>query len=606
MENTGAIVFREQFLLVGNDGGSLGQRKQVSQYLAHEIAHQWFGDLVTMQWWDDIWLNEGFATWMERRPMDEWKPEWNAAIDEVRDTQQAMTLDTLRATRPIRSRAETPDEINQVFDAIAYQKTAAVVRMVEGYVGAASYRAAINAYLKTFAYGNAAGEGFWRTIAAVTKKPVDRILSSYVTQSSMPLVNVETTCSGGRTRLSLSQKPISAAVPASTLWEIPICYKRGPPPPKAAASLAVARPNQARGGGRNGNVEPAACAMLSGRSTSILLGGCSSWVFANVDSRGYYRTSYGTDGLRALGEAVRNSQLTPLEQTSLLEDLWTLVRLNDNSVADFLSLAATVSAAGNAAMPTERINFISDRLVEDAQRPAFERWVRQTLRPVLATIGWESPAQESAEREGLRATVLYTLGYAGRDPEVLTEARRRADRYLTDGTPLHPSLPARSCSLRQSMAMRCSLTTVPRRRRAAEAAGRIRSGIRNSLAYFADPALRQRTLDYATSSQVRTQDAPDIIAALMARPRSAPATVEHVKRHWAALEKSLGVFQGLPLVVGSTQNFCDLGSRNDVERFLRDHPIRGTERSVAAGAGNHRPLHRDAGRAVEEPDGVSR
>ncbi len=141
MENTGAIVFREQFLLVGKDG-STELRKQVTQYIAHEIAHQWFGDLVTMQWWNDIWLNEGFATWIERRPMAEWKPEWKARLDEVRDTQSAMNLDALESTRPIRARVDTPAEINQVFDAIAYQKTAAVIRMVEAFVGAPEYRRA--------------------------------------------------------------------------------------------------------------------------------------------------------------------------------------------------------------------------------------------------------------------------------------------------------------------------------------------------------------------------------------------------------------------------------------------------------------------------------
>ncbi len=283
MENTAAIVFREQFLLVAKEGGTTELKKQVSQYLAHEIAHQWLGDLVTMQWWDDIWLNEGFATWMERRPMEEWQPEWQPRLDEVRDTQIAMSLDALRTTRPIRTRVETPDEINQVFDAIAYQKTAAVIRMVEGYVGAANYRDGINAYVKKFGYGTATGEGLWTTMASVTKKPVDRILSSYITQSSMPLVNIEASCSGTRTQLALSQKPLSTAVPASTTWDIPVCYKRV----------------------RNGNVEAAACSVLSAPTATVRLDGCSSWVFANVEGRGYYRTSYGTDGLRALGDAVR-------------------------------------------------------------------------------------------------------------------------------------------------------------------------------------------------------------------------------------------------------------------------------------------------------------
>ena len=226
MENTGAIFFREQFLVTPKDGATLEQRKQTAQFIAHEIAHQWFGDLVTMEWWNDIWLNEGFATWMEFRPMQESHPEWQGTLEEVRDTQRAMQLDSLRTTRPVRTQVDTPDDINQVFDAIAYQKTASIIRMVEGYAGAARYRDGINAYLKQFAFANATGEGFWTTLAAVTKQPVDRVLASFITQSSMPIVKVDARCAGGSTELVLSQRPISEAVPPSTLWEIPVCYKR--------------------------------------------------------------------------------------------------------------------------------------------------------------------------------------------------------------------------------------------------------------------------------------------------------------------------------------------------------------------------------------------
>jgi len=560
MENTAAIVFRQQFLLVGSDGGSTEHRKQVSQYLAHEIAHQWFGDLVTMQWWDDIWLNEGFATWLERRPMEEWKPEWNGSLDEVRDTQDAMNLDAMRATRPIRTRVETREDINQVFDAIAYQKTAAAIRMVEGYVGPARYRAGINAYVKKFAYGNATGEGFWTTLAEVTRTPIDRVLKSYVTQSSMPLVSIDTSCAGGATKLSLSQRPISSAIPPSTTWEIPVCYKRP----------------------RNGKAGPAACTLLSGRATSVKLDGCSSWVFANVDGRGYYRSSYGTDGLRALGEAVRANQLTPIEQTSLLEDVWALVRLNEESIAAFLSL--TEDLAGSSLSPailsgTEHINFIADRLLDDRMRPAFERWVQRTLGPVLATLGWEPTAQENADRQRIRSAVLYTLGYAGRDAAVLAEARRRVDRYLADGAAIHPSL---ASTLLHLAAINGDAALYERYMAGMNGPGSQADQIRfrNSLAYFADPVLRKRTLEFATSADVRSQDAPDIIFTLMARPWAAASTWDDLKSNWAALQTSLGVFQGLPAVVGSTQNFCDPASRNDVERFLAEHAIRGTERTA--------------------------
>jgi aminopeptidase N len=559
MENTGAIVFREQLLLV-NDSSSTEQRQRTVQYLGHEIAHQWFGDLVTMRWWDDIWLNEGLATWMERRPMREWKPQWNPELDEVRDTQNAMNLDTLRATRPIRTPVDTPDEINQVFDAIAYQKTAAVLRMVEGYVGASSYRDGINAYLKKFAYGNAAGEGLWTTLAAATHKPVDTILSSYVTQGSMPLVSVSTTCTGSTTELSLAQKPISNAVPASTTWNIPVCYKRA----------------------RNGKVEPAACAVLSGRTQAVKLDGCSSWIFANVDSRGYYRTSYAPEGLRALGEAARDNHLTPVEQTSLLEDVWVLVRLNEEDIAAFLSLATDLVNAplGPAVVAvTDRINVIADRLVDEPLRPRFERWVRQTLQPVADKLGWVPGAQEGDDRRSIRAAVLYTLGYAGRDPNVLREARRRADVHLAGVAPLDPSLVD---AVLQLAAIDGDAPLYDRYLaiiRDQDGRGE-QLGYRTALAYFSDPALRRRTLDYATSPQVRTQDAPGIIAALMARPSAAPATWAHVKATWPWIEKSFGVFQGLPQIVGSTQNFCDSQTRNDIEQFFESHPIRGTERAA--------------------------
>ena len=558
MENTGAIVFREQFLLVGKDGGTTDQRKQVAQYIAHEIAHQWFGDLVTMQWWDDIWLNEGFATWMERRPLDEWKPEWDAKLDEVRDTQGAMNLDTLRATRPIHTRVETPDEIGQVFDAIAYQKTAAVIRMIEGYVGAAAYRDSINAYVKKFAYGNATGPGFWSTVASVTKKPVDAILSGYINQSSMPLVDVGVSCSGNATQLALAQKPISRDVPASTTWQIPVCYKRP----------------------RNGTVD-SACSVLAAQKTTIRLEGCSPWVFANVEARGYYRTSYGANGLRALGDAVRSDHLTQVEQTSLLEDVWTLVRLGEEDIADYLSLSkGFLTRQPSPAMLSvlTRLDYAADHLIDDSIRPHFERWVQEQLRNAARELGWTPKPGESESTKSLRAAVLSTLGYVGQDPETLAEARRLVDAYFQSGTALDPSIAEVAlelaaingdAALYEKYFSRMSGST--RREEAV---------YRRALTRFADPALARRTMEYATSTEVRSQDAPHILGQLMARPGAAAPTWAHVKKNWASLEKSLDIFQGLPNLVGAPQHFCDPASRADVEQFFTQHRVRGTERTI--------------------------
>jgi aminopeptidase N len=147
MENAGAITFRERLLLIDPERSSVTVRKSVASIISHEIAHQWFGNLVTMKWWDDIWLNEGFATWMANKPLAEWRPEWQVSLDDADATQAALGLDALRSTRPIRTKVETNDQINEVFDGIAYQKTAAVLRMIEAYVGPASFQKAINSYL---------------------------------------------------------------------------------------------------------------------------------------------------------------------------------------------------------------------------------------------------------------------------------------------------------------------------------------------------------------------------------------------------------------------------------------------------------------------------
>ena len=332
-----------------------------------------------------------------------------------------MDIDALNSTRAIRTHVDTPADINQVFNTIVYQKTGAVVRMVEGYLGPEHYRTGINAYLKKFAFGNATGEGYWTTIAQATGKPVDGILSSFITQKSMPLVGVKTSCTAGKTQIALTQKPISSSVPASTTWQIPVCVKRS----------------------RNGKIEPTTCEVLSKPSQTVTLDGCSNWVFANANSVGYYRTSYDSQDLAALGSALQTSELNPAEQASLVEDVWALVRLNQQNVADFVGLTsrivnAPMSPAVISAL--NHINYISEHLIDAPQRPSFERWVRGTLKPIADKLGTSPTPQESDERKSIRASVLYALGYAGRDPNVLREARRSVDMQLANAGAMDPSL----------------------------------------------------------------------------------------------------------------------------------------------------------------------
>src|SRR5687767_7376428 len=207
MENIGAITFRERILLVDPDRSSVDLRRNVASVIAHEIAHQWFGDLVTMKWWDDIWLNEGFATWAANKPLAAWRPEWRMELNATEETQAALGLDSLRSTRAIRTQVSTPDEINQVFDPIAYEKTSGVLNMIEAFVGAEPFRQGVSSYLKKYAYGNAAGEDFWTEMTRVTGKPVDKIMKSYVDQTGAPVISARLKNGPGSTsELTLTQQ----------------------------------------------------------------------------------------------------------------------------------------------------------------------------------------------------------------------------------------------------------------------------------------------------------------------------------------------------------------------------------------------------------------
>jgi aminopeptidase N len=229
MENAGAITFRERMLLANEATASAGVLKSVASVISHELAHQWFGDLVTMKWWDDIWLNEGFATWAANKPLAAWKPEWHMDVNAATETQTALGLDALQTTRAIRTEVSTPAEINEVFDPIAYEKTAGVLGMIEAYVGPEKFRRGVSSYSRKYSAGNAAGEDFWTEMTRVTEKPVNRIMKSFVEQPGAPLLTVKTRCVGGATEVSIAQSrfvgtPVRSPRPPQH-WTLPVCVK---------------------------------------------------------------------------------------------------------------------------------------------------------------------------------------------------------------------------------------------------------------------------------------------------------------------------------------------------------------------------------------------
>ena len=562
MENTAAIFYRETDLLADGKAASVAVRKNIASVLAHEMAHQWFGNLVTMRWWDDIWLNEGFATWMANRPLAAMRPDWNIAVDEALETQTALNLDGLQATRPIHARVETPGEIEEAFDQIAYEKGAAVLRMIESYVGVDTFRRGVNAYLQAHAYGNATSEDFWSAIAATSGKPIDRILPTFVNQPGAPLVSVSTACAGGRADVTLSQErffvdPALLEAGSPERWQVPVCLKT--------------------------DRSDVTCDLLGEprHVSSLGAGGCGAWVFANAGARGYYRTAYPPDILRAIAPRVEDILSAP-ERLSLANDEWELVRAGRHAVADYLTLAAGFGrehTSGVLAIIAERLAFVREYLTSGGGRARFEAFTRSLLRPLVDELGFASAATDSDDRRALRSTVIAALGTTGADAGIAAQARTALDRALRGGPPLDPTTAGAIVSVAAEHGdgvLFESLMAAADRATSPEEHYRYLYAI----PAFRDPILVDRALQFSLSPKLRSQDAALYLGRFFANDEARPRAWSFLKAHWTELEPKITIALGDVNLVRSLAAFCDTETRDDIRRFFGTHKLPAVARTL--------------------------
>jgi aminopeptidase N len=567
MENAGAITFRERLLFVDPAGSSVAVRKRVAGVIAHEIAHQWFGNLVTMKWWDDIWLNEGFATWMATKPVGAWRPDWHVELDDAVDTQGALGIDAMRSTRPIRMRVETPAEINEVFDGIAYEKTAAVLRMIESYVGPDAFRRGVASYLKRFSYANATGEDFWNEVARVTGKPVDRILRSFVDRAGAPVLSVEARCVDDKTTTVDVTMGRFIGVPGAPsqdqTWALPACFNTS----KAHLQCEVIeRPKQTVR--LNGCERPASATK-------------SSAVFANADSRGYYFSEYSPESARALARSSKT--LDSVERLSLLGDEWWMVRAGRHDVGVYLDVASAFATDGTSAvieMLAGRLDTIGDDLVSAADRPAFESWIRTQFGHQLNALGLPGETKDSDDTQMRRATLLALVGITGNDRDVQKRSRDLVAQYLKDPRSLPATLISTALQVAASGGDRALYEQYLAKLGELAAQPEAYYQFLNALTSFSDPALVGRTLEYAMSPAVRTQDTGTVLGTMMQKTASQEMTWEFVKTNWPTIVKSLGEFQGIPAIVESVGGFCSAERAHEVRAFFEKNPIPSSQRAV--------------------------
>lgn len=403
MENWGAILTFEYAILLDPTISTQADKQRVFNIAAHEIAHQWFGNLVTMGWWDDLWLNEGFASWMAGRTTERLHPEWNSALAAVNVRERAMERDAIATTHPIVQPVETVEQANQAFDAISYSKGEAVIRMLEVYVGSDAWRDGVRRYIKAHAYGNTKSGDLWREIEAAAHQPVTAIAHDFTLQPGVPLVRVQhAVCANGDTKLSLTQAEFTRDRPDKKplSWRVPVTIK----------SIGAGAPVRY---------------LLSSGKGTVKVPGCDPLII-NAGQTGYYRTLY--QPAQFAGIAKNFASVAAVDQLGMLSDSWSLGLAGQQPVTDFLTLALATPATGDPQV-WGKIASVFDRLNDyydgEPQRQAsFRKFAIARLAPVFAQIGWTARPDEPDTVTILRNQLIETLGALG-DPTVIAEARRR-------------------------------------------------------------------------------------------------------------------------------------------------------------------------------------
>ena len=557
MENTACVIARD-LIFVDPKLTPYFLRKFVAQELiAHEIAHQWFGDLVTMKWWDDVWLNEGFATWMSFKPMEGWKPEWNFEADAASSSTGAMDTDSLSSTRAIEAHAETPAQIEELFDSITYNKAGAVLSMVEGDIGEDVFSKGVNSYLAKYSYANATSEDFWNEITQVSHQPVDRIMESFVKQPGVPLVTLKTVCDGGKTKVTLSQRRYFSdralfEAGAKEQWQIPVCLKTG---------------------------KDEKCQLLGAQEQQVALPGCGIPVYGNAGARGYYRSGYDPENLRLISSSAERT-LSAGERYMLLNDVVAQVNLNRLTVGDALALAKDMKDDSSDAVMfylSNQLNFAGNYLVTDADRAQYQAWVQATFGPVADKLGWISDPNDSDETRGRRADLLAILGLTGHDPKAIQMSRNLLDRAL-NGEPVERTLlfsAVRVAVPDGDEALYNKILGHLSQNKTQEET--ILYG--QALSLFDDPALLTRTLNFAISPAMRAQNAPRVIGAVMANPAGRQLAWDFIRQHWTEVEAKMSNYSEASMV-NATAVFCDTAKRDEVQQFFTEHKIPAAEREL--------------------------
>ena len=543
MENLGCVTFRETELLIDPLTASHSELERVTLVVNHELAHMWFGDLVTMDWWEGIWLNEAFATFMEAICTDHFRPEWKKWVGFNPDRDIAFTVDGQHSTRPIEYEVVSPNDCRGMFDVLTYIKGCAVLRMLEQYLGASVFRDGIRSYLERHAYANAVTADLWTALESASGQPVGAIMDTWILQGGFPILSFD--------GVTISQEPFvyaEAQGPSNigSSWKVPVLVR----------SLD--------GGATTAH-------LLEGPSMTMASKGLT---IVNAGGSGFFRTAYGSAQVAAI--AARLGELEEIERAVLFSDTWASILVGRSSFEDLLTLSRGLVDLDEPS--TWGVVFgaiaLADRIVDEAGRDALASAVQRLCGPVFARLGWRPVAGESSQAAELRAAVLAVLGTFGKDAGVIAEAAARFDAGEVSGDladaivsiTMHQNRPGDVALCEQ----RHALAATPQDERRYLFAP----------ASSPDPSVAMGTFERAMTD-VRTQDAPYLIGALVRNRVAGPRTWRAMTERWAEAIGRFPAGSPVAMVAGVSTFVTDPAFAAEVRRFHESNPVPVGQQQVA-------------------------
>lgn len=545
MENWGGIVYHESTLLVDPNSSTDAVMQGSFSINAHEVAHQWFGNLVTMAWWDNLWLNEGFASWMGTKAMEHFHPEWHAQLAFQAERESVLNADAHQSTHPVQTPIDTEEQAADAFDAITYSKGQALLRMLEAYLGEEPFRKGMRAYMARHKYGNTTSADLWDALEKASGKPVQKMASDWTTQPGFPLLKVEQACESGRRRITLTQMQYRSDQPAAgnRLWSVPV-------------QLGVV-------GG------PTVTTLLTGATSTLYQSGCAGALIVDAAGVGYFRVRYDSASAGAL--AAQLGKLPDSARLRLLADSWSLAKGGHATVDSYLALLARYGDEPRLAIWTFILGTFDhlDALVgAEPERALLQRRLIAVVTPRFARLGWQEQAGESAEQRQLRPLLAAALARAG-DKTAIDQGRALFKRYLDNPASVSPAL--RDFALEVAAREADSGLYEQLVARAVQAdTSEERERLSFALAAATDPALARRTLNLALSPALPSQLTNQIVPTVAYNGHQTLAWEFAVAHREQLIKTQDAVSRNtwFPSLVGSSSNPADADM---MEAFVAAH-----------------------------------